>query len=337
MLIRLKNIFSKFKSYLPILSYLPINFFSNKNLKDIPILIKIINPFVKVKLLPKLDKNGDKIKLTKDLLISERKRKILVEDLHHELILHSFQSPVKKYDYINTRNNIEYQLRSENFNFSKYECIQHYNDMLVVIEKKVPGVSLYDCDPKIVENFLDIFMKNLQTKTQSTLNTNNGNMVYNLLQSQTLLLLEKLPVNSSFSKLYTLCERPFLNEKDHWPAQYNHGQLLPPNILYDIKNKDRFYFIDFEPKLMGIGPYAYDFTFFILYSLDLISPNYIKKIKENIFNKQEYLNWAKHFLAQVVWWSRNKSLNFSQLNKIESRSSIVLSFIKKDYQKNETK
>ena len=81
---------------------------------------------------------------------------------------------------------------------------------------------------------------------------------------------------------------------------------------------------------MGVGPYAYDFTFFILYSLDLISSDYIKKIKENIFNKQEYLNWAQHFLAQIIWWSRNKSLNSAQLNKIESRSLIVLSFIKKD-------
>jgi len=216
MLRQLKNTFSKFKSYLPILNYVPVNFFFNKNLKDIPIFIKIINCFIKVKLLPKLNKNGDKIKLTKDLLIIERRRKILVEDLHHGLILHSFHSPIKKYDYINTRNNIEHQLGSENFNFSIYECIQHFNNMLVVVEKKLPGVSLYDCEQKIVENFLDIFMKNIKKKMTSTIDINDGNKVYNLLRSQTLLLKKKFPVNSSFSKLYTLCERPFLNEKDHW-------------------------------------------------------------------------------------------------------------------------
>ena len=57
----------------------------------------------------------------------------------------------------------------------------------------------------------------------------------------------------------------------------------------------------------------------------------MKRITKNIFSEKEPYNWAQYFLAQIIWWSRKKKLNSSQLNKIESRSLKTLSLI------NETK
>ena len=83
---------------------------------------------------------------------------------------------------------------------------------------------------------------------------------------------------------------------------------------------------------MGQGPYAYDFVFFVLYASDLISPNYMKKMAKIIFSEHKTHNWVQYFLAQIIWWSRNKSLNSSQLNKIELRSLKTLSLINKTKQ-----
>ena len=322
-----KKKFHKFKNYLPIINYLPKNFFLENNIKDIPVIVKILNRFINPKLIPSIQNKENFIRLSNEITIKERRRKILIEDKKNKLIIHSFYSSIKKKNYENVRDNVENELKYDSFNFCSYISRQHFNEMLVVIEKKAPGVSLDDCNPRIIEKFLNIFLELTKKKKQSFIYSNDTHKVYNSLHLQNLLLQKKISTDSSFFKLNEICKNPFSNEKGDWPSQYIHAQLLPPNILYEFNSKNKFYLIDFEPKLIGIGPYAYDFTFFILYSLNLISNNYTKKIKKDIFNSNERINWAQNFLAQIVWWSRKRKLNSIQLDKIESRSSTVLSFL----------
>ena len=329
MLIKLKNIFYKLMSDLAISSYLPSNLFLGENSVKVPFLFKIIRKFNTQKQIPLLDKNSNKVILKKGLSIFKRKRKTLVADSNSELILHSFYLPFKKKLYEKARNDVEQQFQSENIFFPRYACKQHLGGILVVAEEKVPGVALSDCEQKVVEKFLDIYLDNVKRNIPAILNSETNRSVYNSLHFATLRLQRALPTNSSLSKLSSVCGEPFKNEKGYWPTNHCHGQFFVINILYCKSSKDKFYFIDFEPELMGQGPYAYDFAFFVLYASDLISPKYMEKMTKIIFNEQENYNWAQYFLAQIIWWSRNKSLNSSQLNKIELRSLKTLSLINK--------
>ena len=58
-----------------------------------------------------------------------------------------------------------------------------------------------------------------------------------------------------------LCEEPFQDEFSVWPSNYCHGQIFPLNIYYSNKSSEKYFFIDFEPKLVGLGPVAYDLIF----------------------------------------------------------------------------
>ena len=316
-------------SDLAISSYFPSNLFLGENSVKVPFLFKIFRKFSTQKQIPLLDKNGDKVILKKGLSIFKRKRKTLVADSDSELILHSFYSPFKKKLYEKARNDVEQQFQSENIFFPRYACKQHLGGILVVAEEKVPGVALSDCEQRVVEKFLDIYLDNVKKNIPAVLNSETDRSVYNLLHTATSRLQRTLPRNSSFFKLSLICGEPFQNKKGYWPTNPCHGQIFPINILYCKSLKDKFYFIDFEPELMGQGPYAYDFAFFVLYASDLISPNYMKKMIKIIFSEQEIHNWAQYFLAQIIWWSRNKNLNSSQLNKIELRSLKTLSLINK--------
>lgn len=316
-------------SDLAISSYLSSNLFLGKNSVKITFILKIFRKFISQRQVPLLDKNGNKVILKKGLSIFKRKRKTLVDDPDSELILHSFYSPFKKKIYEKARNAIEQQFQSENICFPRYACKQHLGGILVVAEEKVPGVALSDCEQQVVEKFLDIYLDNFKKNIPVVLNSEVDRSVYDLLHSAALRLQRTLPTNSSFFKLSSICGEPFQNKKGYWPTNHCHGQIFPINIFYCKSLKDKFYFIDFEPGLMGQGPYAYDFAFFVLYASDLISHDYMKKMTKIIFNEQENHNWAPFFLAQIIWWSRNKSLNSSQLNKIESRSLKTLSLINK--------
>ena len=318
-------------SHLATSSYLASNLFLGENSVKAPLIFKIFRHFNIQKQIPLLDKNGDKVILKKGLSIFKRRRKTLVADCHSELMLHSFYSPFKKKLYEKARNTFEQQTQSKSIYFPRYACEQHLGGMLVVAEEKVPGVALSDCEQWVVEKFLDLYLDNVKKNLPAVLNSEDDRIVYNLLHSAALRLQKTLPIDSPFFKLSSICGEPFHNEKGYWPTHYCHGQIFPTNIFYRNIPKDRFYVIDFEPGLIGLGPYAYDFVFFVLYASDLISDNCMKRITKNIFSEKEPYNWAQYFLAQIIWWSRKKKLNSSQLNKIESRSLKTLSLI------NETK
>ena len=145
-----KKKFHKFKNYLPIINYLPKNFFLENNIKDIPVIVKILNRFINPKLIPSIQNKENFIRLSNEITIKERRRKILIEDKKNKLIIHSFYSSIKKKNYENVRDNVENELKYDSFNFCSYISRQHFNEMLVVIKKKAPGVSLDDCNPRII-------------------------------------------------------------------------------------------------------------------------------------------------------------------------------------------
>ena len=314
-------------SDLAICSYFPSNLFFGENRAKVSIIYKIFRKFTKYRQVPLLDKNGNRKTFKKGISIFKRKRKTIVADFDNELMLHSFYFPFKKNLYEKTRYAVEKQFISESICFPRYACNQHLGGILVVAEEKISGVALADCEQLVVEKFLDTYLDNVNKNIPSDLNSEADSSVYKLLHTASLRLKKTLPENSSFFKLSLICGEPFQNQKGYWPTSYCHGQVFPINILHNKSHKDKFYFIDFEPRLMGIGPYAYDFVFFVLYASDLISSSYTKKLTKTIFSEYKTHNWAQYFLAQIVWWSRNKSLNSKQLKKIELRSLKTLSLI----------
>ena len=202
--------------------------------------------------------------------------------------------------YVYNRTNLEKEYCSSTIKFPEYKCSQNIFNRLVVVENKVPGEALYKCTNKVIENFIDIFTDKVKKQIITNYKSKEGYEVYNILFNQNLLFQNILPKNSSYYKLNEICNKPFSHKSGYCLTQFNHGQLLPPNVYFYDKKPSEFYFIDFEPKLIGIGPYAYDLIFFIIYSIDLISNNYLIKIKENFFNEKEYEKWTQYFLAQIL-------------------------------------
>lgn len=310
-----------------IYSYFPSNLFFGENRIKVSIFYKLYKKLKKYRQVPLINKKGNRTTFKKGVSILKRKRKTIVADLDNELILHSFYFPFKKNLYEKTRSAVEQQFISESICFPRYACNQHLGGMLVVAEEKISGVALQDCEQLIVEKFLATYLNSVNKNIPSHLSSETDYKVYELLHTAFLRLKKILPKNSSFFKLSLICGEPFKKQKGYWPTSYCHGQVFPINIIYNKLKEDKFYFIDFEPGLMGIGPYAYDFVFFILYASDLISSSYMKKMAKKIFSEYKTHNWAQYFLAQIIWWSRNKTLNSKQLKKIELRSLKTLSLI----------
>ena len=329
MLKKLNNNFYKFLSYLAISNYISLNSFNSKNNFKIPLIFKIFQYLSLKKIFFFINKKRKQVGLQKDFLILLRKRKILVIDHIGKLAIHSFFSPIKKVYYELARNNFEQQFNNKNISFPRYSCRQHLGGILVVIEDKVSGVALSDCEQSVIDKFLYTYLNDIKNKIENDQNSNNSSDIYNVLHVAFLRLKKKLPVNSSLLKLYSICGEPFQKGEGYWPSNYCHGQTFPVNIFHCSSNQDKFYFIDFEPGLIGLGPYAYDLVFFILYASDLISENAMKNISKIMFSEKKSYYWAQYFLAQIIWWSRNRKLNDSQMKKIESRSLKTLSLINK--------
>ena len=77
---------------------------------------------------------------------------------------------------------------------------------------------------------------------------------------------------------------------------------------------------------MGEAPFAYDYCFFILYKTEILSLDYKMKLKKELSNFLDKYKFQKAFLAQILWWSRNRPLNNNQILKINKRSKSALSF-----------
>ena len=327
MLRKLKNDYYKLLSYSAISRYFKPEIFNNENKIMLNLILKIFNFFTTKKKNPVFDENRKTITSKNNFFFFKRKKKLVAIDHRRNIVLHSFFSPFKKKLYDDARNSFEGQIRSKNILFPRYMSEQNSGGILVVIEEKVPGVNLSECDQSVIDKFLDIYLDNFKKQVPIKNNSVNSQNIYNLLRTGLLRLNENLPKNSSFSKLYSICGEPFKTEKGYWPANYCHGQIFPINICYSKSDEDKYYVIDFEPGLIGIGPYAYDIAFFILYASDLISKNCIRRITKKIFIGKELNNWSQYFLTQIIWWSRNRKLNDSQINKIEDRSLKTLNLI----------
>lgn len=275
---------------------------------------------------PLHDENGVGVKLGNTVSVVERKRKMLVVDEQNELMLHCFFAPHEKHKYKSERDSFESQSRTDLFRYPRFACEKKFGRLLVVAEEKVTGVSLEDSHQDVVEKFLDSFIGDTQKNWPAASKAYDGEAIHKILHIATVRLKESLATTSPFFVLYAICGNPYDNKKGYWPSQSCHGQALPVNILYNNK-KGHFCFIDFEPELMGRGPYAYDFCFFVLYSMNLISESYVEKLRAMLSREHGRYEWARHFLAQIVWWSCNRGLDSGQLSKIEARSRIALSLI----------
>jgi len=328
MLKKFVNNYYKLMSCLAISRYFESEIFKSEKITNFTLLLNILKFFSKKKKISLFKENEKKIISKKNLSLLKRKRKILAIDHYRNVVLHSFFSPFKKDFYDDARNSFEEQFRSKNILFPRYISEQNLGGILVVIEEKVPGAILSECDQLVIENFLDIYLNNFEKKIPNEVSLINSQNIYNLLRTAFLRLHQKLPINSSFLKLYSICGEPLNSEKGYWPSNYCHGQIFPINICYSKSDEDKFYLIDFEPGLIGLGPYAYDIVFFIFYASDLISKKCIKRITNKIFTGKNFSNWSKYFLTQIIWWSRNKKLEDSQINKIEYRSLKTLNLIK---------
>ncbi|WP_435116881.1 hypothetical protein ACIJYF_00750 [Candidatus Pelagibacter bacterium nBUS_49] len=321
MLERFKNILNRFITYLVISSYLPKNLFLSKSFSNVPLIFKFIRFFINKRINPSTKKMKNE-----NINILKRKRKVLLLDDLNELVIHSFFFPFDKNLYNKTREEIVKQFRSKKICNTDYVSEQFFGKTLLVTERKISGSVLTNCEQRVIEKFLNYLAEDLLVDE----NCKQDEGVYTTLHNTFIKLKKKLSKESKFHKLSQLCNDPFDNKQGLWPSQYCHGQILPNNVISSNTNNDQFYLIDFEPKLMGKGPYAYDLIFFILYSSDLISAKYKNNLIKTFFNPTKKHLWCKNFLAQIIWWSRNKVLNSNQIFKIELRSSIVLDLINND-------
>lgn len=291
----------------------------------LPLFLRILAFFTSQEPINIFFRNNEKITISRNYKFSMRKRKILVEDKENNLVLHIFLYNYEANKYKHNRDTFFLSLKSNNFSAPKYIIISNSSNLNVVIEELVSGVSLDLAKHDILEKFVDIFLDTIEMNTKTSDNIAKEQYTYLELKKTYQRIKKKLDLESSFFKLYDLCDFPF--DKDHgiWPVSACHGQVLPGNIIYN-KQSNKYYFIDYETEDIGYGPYAYDYCFFILYGSNYLSSDYRLKLK-NIFSgdfKKHQLQ--KAFLAQIIWWSRNKNLTPDQIIKINKRSQIVLSF-----------
>ena len=318
---KIKRSYHILSTYVVLSKYLPRLMAGNQ--AGIPIFVKISSLLRSQKPLPKFQENGPVVMLSTDSVFLERKRKLMVIDENKKAVLHVFMTPHDMSRYILNRNVFVSSNSSQFFCFPKYACIIDSSSYLVVAEEKIAGVPLDSCDYDKVGKFIDIWLEVEKRKWKIPQETEDTRLVFQELRGAANRLKQRLSHNSPFLKLYNCCGRPFDEDEGKWPIAPSHGQTLPMNILYSLDN-DQYCFIDYEPALMGYGPYGYDFAFFVLYADDLISSEYMYKLKMRFSADCRAQDWAKHFLAQIIWWSKNRKLDQRQLAKINKRSLTAL-------------
>lgn len=315
------------KAFLVSSRYLP-RYSKNVNL---PFLLRILTLIRSQKSIPIFNKKFSSDKISNNYVLQIRKRKILIDDIKNKIVVHVFFSNHEKKRYAILRNLFTKQIKSDYFSFPQYKLIPNYFNLLVVVEEKILGSSLENVNQKILCKFLDIFFHQTKKQLYNFQKIKLGTSLYLQLKVATEKIKDNLKSDSSFFNLYTLCGNPFDNPKGNWPSVASHGQALPVNIIYN-EEKNKFFYIDYEPNGMCQAPYAYDYCFFVLFSIKLISSDYklkLKKILSNFSNKHEI---SRAFLAQIIWWSKDKDLNENQINKINERSKIALSLFEYNHQ-----
>lgn len=319
---KLKRVYLLVRAYMIVSKYLPRSIVENYG--GMPGLLKVISLLRAQKPLPQFQENGSSVMLSTDLVYMERKRKLMVIDENEKAVLHIFKSPHDTSEYKYNRNAFMSLSGSQYFRFPAYACNTDASSHLIVAEEKIPGVSLNTCDYDTVGNFLDIWFEVQKRNWEPPLqDTKDTRFAYYELRIAAHKLKQELSSDSPFIKLYTDCGRPFDEVEGAWPISFCHGQALPVNILYSQEN-DQYGFIDYEPELMGYAPYGYDIAFFVLYSDDLMSSEYKTKLKTVFAAECKAQDWAKHFLAQIIWWSKDRGLNQQQVEKINKRSLTTM-------------
>ena len=115
MFISLKKKFNQFLSYLAVLPYLTKNIFFEKKFEFFSRFLKILNLLFTNKKIPSL-KNR--------IIISERKRKLLINDLKNNLYVHSFYLPNNLRSYVYNRTNLEKEYCSSTIKFLNINVVK---------------------------------------------------------------------------------------------------------------------------------------------------------------------------------------------------------------------
>jgi len=311
----------KIKAYYLAAKYLPRISYN----ASLPSFMRILAFFTSQEPINIFFRNNEKITISRNYKFSIRKRKILIEDKENNLVLHIFLYNYQANKYKQNRDTFVQSLKSNNFTAPKYIIISNSSNLNVVIEELVSGVSLDLAKNDILEKFVDIFLDTIQMNTKTSDNIAKEQHTYLELKKTYQRIKKIMGLESFFFKLYYLCDFPFEKDYGVWPVSYCHGQVFPGNIIYN-KQSDKYYFIDYETEDIGYGPYAYDYCFFILYGFNYLSSDYRLKLKDIFSVDFKNYQLQKAFLAQIIWWSRNKNLTPDQIIKINKRSQMALSF-----------
>lgn len=295
---------------------------------DVPNYLSAISLVTRKRPLPVFNGiNGIESKIcVNDFLLYERKRKLMIFDEGSRCVLHAFYKKFSTNDYETLRDSFAERFRSNALAVPNY-CVVSGNDgrSRIVVEQFVNGEPLTSCKGEVVSRYMDLWMEALLLDDEVF----NSGDVYAGLSRSCRTVRNTLHPESPFFELLEHCNKSFDEEEGSWPAQVCHGQLLAPNVLYD-QSVDRFFAIDYEPSMMGIGPAGYDLLFFVLCSFNVLPDSSVKKL-QGLFsangNKYAY-DWASLFAAQILWWCRSKVLDRNRIEKIETRSRIALSLIK---------
>jgi hypothetical protein len=322
---RVKASYALFCVYILISKYLTRVVYSKKN--NAPIFLKMIAALSGQKSIPNFQDGRSLMKLSSNFHFMMRKRKALLYDESNEMMLHAFIQPHSSVEYKKNRDAFASETESDLFCFPKYACSNDDSPFLIVFEERLPGASLEKCGAERIGDFIDVWINFSEKKHAVSQDIGLNRSIYSRLRDAALRLKHDLGSDSPFFQLYSVCGSPFEEKEGAWPVSFCHGQTLPANILYSFEN-NQYCFIDYEPDLMGSAPCAYDIAFFILYSYSLMSPEYKARLKNRLSGELQGHKWQKHFLAQIVWWSRERLLNPGQVRKINERSLNALSLIK---------
>ena len=322
---RIKRTYLFFRPYMTASKYLPGFFFMRHT--EIPAALKIFSCLTAQKPLAHFKESSSVLMLSADSRVIERKRKLMVVDESQKVVFHIFNNPYDQKKYKKNRDAFVASMQFKPFSFPMYKCVEEKSECLAVAEQMVQGVSLQALEQKGVERFIETWLGGFNNSFFPLNEKEDQRLLYSQLRDWRIRLQRLLGPSSSFSRLYEFCGKPLENEGGVWPITYCHGQTVPVNILHN-PDEEKYYFIDYEPKYMGLGPFGYDFIFFLLYSENIISDNFKYQLKRCLHHDMVNLSWASAFLSQIIWWCRDKSeLNSDRMEKIENRSRFALSLL----------
>ena len=193
------------KAYLLSSKYLP-RFNHDTN---VPIFLKILSYLAIKKTLPSLDEKIQNRSISNKYNFMRRKRKILIDDEINELIVHIFFSDLNINEYQKKRDLFKLQIKSKNFCAPKYSVILNSLNLLAIVEKKISGVSLNNCDHYYLEKFLDNYLDEIKANWIYSQNSKSGKLVYETLSSSFEKIKKVLKPDSPFFNLYNFCGEPF--------------------------------------------------------------------------------------------------------------------------------